>query len=108
MGIGYLIAANSSNDQARSYHMRIAAAPVQPACGAPTGTLQQDCQAMHEAFSDSKRDHVLLTVGFVGAGVGVAALVATMLSWKPSREGPQVRIEAGPNGASTMLTWRYQ
>jgi hypothetical protein len=108
MGIGYLLAANSADEQARFHQANVDAAPVQPPCITPTETLQQECQALHNARSDAKRDRALSAIGFVGAGVSLAALAATALLWKSSAESRSAfRLEVGPGRASATLTWRY-
>jgi hypothetical protein len=109
IGIGYLFAATSADEQVGSYQARLHAVPVQPPCMAPVGSLEQDCRGLHSALSDAERDRTISAVGFVGAGVGVAALVTTLLVWKASGENrPAFRVEVGPGRASATVTWRYQ
>lgn len=109
IGIGYLLAGNSADEQGRSYQARVDAAPLQPACSAPTGSVQQDCQALHNAIADRQRDRTISAVGFVGAGLGLAALAATLVLWKqPAQNATPVRVDAGPDRVSAIFTWRYE
>jgi hypothetical protein len=96
LGIGYAVAGSSARDRVQTAQSRIDQAQVGDVgpCVAPSSSLSGPCSDLHRAIDDHDRDATLSAVGFVGAGVGAAALLTTWLAY-PSRSdqslGPSVR-----------------
>lgn len=58
------------------------------ACKSPQGTaLKSTCSELADALDRRDKAATFATVGFVAAGVGAAATVATFLLWKPGKRG---------------------
>ena len=76
----------------------------------PAGSDASNCTALNSALDDRRRDQNLAVAGFIGAGVGAAALVATAFLWKPATNtetGPAVAPVVGPREAGIAVRWRY-
>jgi hypothetical protein len=81
VGIGYSLAASAARDRVGTAQARIdqTAPDNTTACSTPAPSLGSSCTDLRTAISDHDRDVTLSTVGFIGAGVGAAALVTTWL-----------------------------
>jgi hypothetical protein len=109
MGVGYTLAANSAQDRAKNYQTQIDARGLGQVCGAPPPDLQSVCGKLSSTISDRNRDRALSAVGFVGGGVGAAALVTTWLLWKPWAKGSHgMLFDIDPLHRFVTLGWRYQ
>jgi hypothetical protein len=108
VGIGYLLAASSVEDRAKKYQTQIDARGLGQVCNAPPPDLQTVCGNLSSTISDRNRDRTLSVVGFVGAGIGAAALVTTWLLWNPSAKGAHaMRIDIDPRHRFVAVGWRY-
>ena len=86
LGIGYAVAASSAQDRVASAQSRIdhAVAANSSACSMPGAALGGACADLRSAIDDHDRDTTLSAVGFIGAGVGAAALLTTALVFPSS------------------------
>lgn len=109
LGIGFTIQKADRQDQVDAANAEVdRLAPGQEsACSAPTDpALKESCDALAE-FSD-ERDHAgtIAAIGFVAAGVGAAATVATFVLWKPETE-TSVGVVPVPGGALLGVGGRF-
>lgn len=92
VGIGYTLAASSADSRATDARNVIdrASGGSPGACSAPQPTTESACADLQSAVSDRDRDRTVATVGFVSAGVGAAAAVATWFLWRPAHRSQNV------------------
>jgi hypothetical protein len=104
VGVGYLVASNAAQRQLDEAQSRIDI--VGGSCRTPTPNIQGDCTTL--ATEDPTRDRNAAIGGFIAAGVGAAALGATLLVWKPSNG---TALSCAPTVAWKQLglqaVWRY-
>lgn len=83
VGIGYHLAAASADRRADTARVALvtASAESNAQCGAPSGVVEALCDDLSRAVADGKSRRNVATIGFVTAGAGAAALVATWLLW---------------------------
>jgi hypothetical protein len=87
IGVGYLAAARAAQTRVDEANSHIASTSSTTACGDPPPVIRVECENLSTAFSDRRRDNSVALAGFVGAGVGASAFVATLILWKtPSRQ----------------------
>jgi hypothetical protein len=111
VGIGYLSAASAAQTRIDDANRYIDLASNGMGCaGMPTPTLMADCDALATALNDHRRDTSFAIAGFVGAGVGAAAFVTTLVVWKTSpREASSMRVTPmlAAGGGGISLAWTY-
>ena len=101
-GIAYSIAMNAAADRAERAQRSVdASAPDDPETACSTNPPAA-CAELEDALADRERTARFATIGFVTAGVGAAATVATWALW-PSSQG---RVSAGiaPSKGGAMLS----
>lgn len=88
IGIGYAVAASSARDRVTNAQAQIdhASLTETSACSMPDASIGGSCAALRTAIDDHDRDTTLSVVGFVGAGVGAAALITTALVFPSAHE----------------------
>jgi len=109
VGFGYFAAANAAQVRYDQANARLGAASLPTGCSNPPDASKADCANLNDAYMERRRDNNLALAGFVGAGVGAAALAATWLFWKsPDRATAKVtlkpRIGLRESGLSVTLT----
>ena len=72
--------------------------------------LQIDCANLATALDDHRRDTSFAIGGFVGAGVGLTAFVATLVLWKTSPQG-KMGMTVSPifsaKGGGLSVSWAH-
>lgn len=105
VGVTFAIAGSHADDRvarANDRVDRVAGPSNAPAdCNAATGDLLESCRDLTEAVDDRNRYRLLSTAGFVGAGVGALATLATYLLWSDQPE--ELAISAGADADSFQL-----
>jgi hypothetical protein len=112
IGIGYLAAASAAQTRVDDANAHIDRNPVKTGCSTanPPLDLATDCANLATALSDHHRDTSLAIAGFVGAGIGATAFVATLAFWKTSprvQNGLYVLPMIGANGGGLSLTFTH-
>jgi hypothetical protein len=106
-GIGYSIAMNAADDRIeRAQQSADASAPDDPlsACSA---NRPPACEELDDARADRERALRFATIGFVTAGVGAVATIATWALWPSSRERVSAGIAPSTGGAMLSLSGRF-
>ncbi len=87
IGIGYAVAASSASKRVSSAQSQIdgASSSTSSACSMPSASIGTACADLRSAIDEHDRDTTLSVVGFVGAGVGAAALVTTALLYPSAK-----------------------
>jgi hypothetical protein len=102
VGVTFAIAGSYADDRvtrANDRVDRVAAPTNMPAeCSSATGDLLESCRDLTDAVDDRNRYRLLSTAGFVGAGLGALATIATYVFWSDQPEG--LAISAGANASS--------
>ncbi len=99
VGIGYTVAKGSAQSRADDAQAAInRVSTTNDACANPTTELASPCSDLVTALDDKQSAGNLATVGFIGAGVGAAATVATFLLWKPAKSTTTVSVAPLPGG----------
>jgi hypothetical protein len=82
VGIGYTLAASSEDSRAASNQMVLG----------PNGCAQKSamqlpaaCAELQSAVDGARNDRFIATMGYIGAGIGAAAFVATFVLWPSTR-----------------------
>jgi hypothetical protein len=93
-GIFFTIQAGDSKDEiARANEELDSFGYDQLDCGAPPSKAKRACEQLADLTDQRDRQKNLALVGFVGAGVGAAATVATFFLWKPApRSAAALRV----------------
>lgn len=98
VGIAYRAAVSSTNDRIGDAQGRVdsaaAGVEVSNACAMPMAAeLTSACSDLGSAIDDHDRDIHLSNIGFVAAGVGAAALLATWLAYpSASKDTAELRV----------------
>ena len=107
VGIGFTVArgnASSRADDAQAAIDRKTGNPGDPsACTNASPDVQTSCDNLTSALSDKDNDGKLATVGFIGAGVGAAATIATWLLWKPAARQHALAVTMQPVAGGGLL-----
>jgi hypothetical protein len=109
IGIGYLLAASSAQARFDEASPRVAMAGPN-ACAMHISSIQTDCDTLTTSLADRHRDKETATAGFIGAGVGAGALVATLLLWRApthARGAISVAPLIGPTVGGASFSWKY-
>jgi hypothetical protein len=84
VGIGGQLAASSASDRVASAQRRIDDVAVGDGSACNRAELSGACSDLHSAITDHDNALTLSEIGFIGAGVGAAALVTTWLAYPDS------------------------
>jgi hypothetical protein len=108
VGVGFTLQAASEDETAESARTKLA--DKMSACSAPGSSpeLPAICADLAAAADRASHDRLAARLGFVGAGVGAAAFVATFLLWPSKR--PQAAIVhpwIGPGARGLSLEGRF-
>lgn len=110
LGIGYAVAASSAKDRVTSAQSQIDhASPTESsACSMPSTGIGAACADLRSAIDEHDRDSTISVVGFVGAGVGAAALITTALVFPSAHESASgVTVEPTVSLGSVGLRGRF-
>jgi hypothetical protein len=111
VGIGYLAAAGGAQTRIDDANRHIDASPNRAGCADTMGsvTLVADCENLASAINDHRRDTSFAIAGFIGAGVGVTAFMATLVLWKtsPQATGVSVMPVVGKGGGVISVSWAH-
>jgi hypothetical protein len=106
-GIGFTIAKNAAADRAESVGRIVdATAPEDPE-NACKENPPPECSELEDAQDDHRRASRFATIGFVTAGVGAAAALATWALWPSSRARVSASVSPSPGGATLSLAGRF-
>jgi hypothetical protein len=79
--------------------------------GTPPDDAKNACTQLGDLVDQRDQQKTLALVGFVGAGVGAAATVATFLLWKPTRSAPSASLRVvpafSPRGGGVAVGGRF-
>jgi hypothetical protein len=99
VGVTFAVAGSQADDRvarANDRVDRVASQSGVPAeCSVATGDVLESCNDLSDAVDDRNRYRLLSTVGFVGAGVGAIATLATYLFWPERSSNLAVSARAG-------------
>lgn len=86
----------------------VSAMPGGSACNAPdlSRPLRESCADLNQAISNYDRARFLSTVGFVGAGVGAAATLLTVVLW-PGENTPVASLSVNPEQRWVSVSGRF-
>jgi hypothetical protein len=112
VGIGYLAAASTAQTRIddANHQIDLAMNPMGCAGQVTTPALQANCENLATAITDHRHDTSLAVAGFVGAGVGAAAFITTLIVWKTSpREPSSLRVAplVGAQGTGLSVSGAY-
>jgi len=107
IGVGYLAAANSVQKDIDDANLNVGEngcrPPIEP-------SRQAACDTLETGYSDRNRNRNIAVAGFIGAGVGAAALIGTWVFWKSTSQS-QTRVivapEVGSYGAGFVVRGAY-
>lgn len=97
VGVGFTVARASAQDRVKAAQGAIDARSGSADAGCQDAATSPVCTELRSAIDDHRRSSVLMTVGYVGAGVGLTAGLLTWLLW-PSSD-TRVSAAVGPEGA---------
>jgi hypothetical protein len=80
VGIGYTLRASSEDERVDSALQRLGSY----GCNGQYPDNAQSCANLQRDSSAAERDHLIATIGFIGAGVAAASFVGTLIFWRPS------------------------
>ncbi len=94
LGVTFAVAGNAADRRVQRAQAGVDRQSERPggseACVNATGVLLERCNDLDNALSDRKTYSTLATAGFIAAGVGATAVVATLLFWPSAEEAPVV------------------
>jgi hypothetical protein len=96
VGIGFTLARANAADRVARFQSEIDARSGRGGAGCETAATGPGCTELRSAIDDHQRSSMLMTVGYVGAGVGLTAGVVTWLLWPAS--DARVTAAVGPDG----------
>lgn len=106
-GIGFTIAESDAAERAeRAQQIVDASAPEDPETACRENP-PPECSELHDALDDRQRASLFATIGFVTAGVGAAATLATWALWPSSRDRVSASVSPSPGGATLSLAGRF-
>lgn len=94
VGVGFLLARGNATDRARRFQSEIDAQSGGATTACHSAAPLSACAELQEAIEARKRNGRFAAIGFIGAGVGTAAFVATWIFW-PSSDKP-VAVQLRP------------
>lgn len=98
-GIGFTVRRNNLNQTAKEAGAAVdeKAQSGGGDCEQPlTDGMKTDCAALHELLDDRDQAATFATVGFIAAGVGAVATVATYFLWNPEPSPTSARVDFAP------------
>ncbi len=98
VGIGFTVARANAADRVARFQSEIDARAGSGDAGCEAVATSPACTELRSAIDDHRRSSLLMTVGYVGAGVGLTAGVLTWLLWPAS--DARVSAAVGPDGAT--------
>jgi hypothetical protein len=81
LGIGYTLAASSEDSRAATNQAVLGL----HGCAQSATPRPAACADLQSAIDGARNDRFIATIGFVGAGIGAAAFVGTLILWPSSR-----------------------
>jgi hypothetical protein len=96
VGIGFTVARANAADRVRTWQSAVDAGADGTNGGCNNVAASPECTALRRAIDEHRRSSLLMTVGYVGAGVGLTAGVLTWLLWP--RADTHVSVAVGPDG----------
>jgi hypothetical protein len=106
-GIGYSIATNDAADRAERLQEIVDATSPEDPSSACSENPPPECAELEDANADRRRASRFATIGFVTAGVGAAAMVATWALWPSSKTAVSTSIAPTVGGATLWLAGRF-
>jgi hypothetical protein len=97
VGIGFTVARANASNRVDRWQAEVDARSGGDDNGCQDGSASPACTELRSALDDHRRSSMLMTIGYVGAGVGVTAGVLTWLLWPASEL--RVSTVVGPDGA---------
>lgn len=97
VGIGFTVARARAGDRVERAQADVDARSGAGDAGCEDTSARPACTELRSAIDDHERSTLLMTVGYVGAGVGLTAGVLTWLLWPTS--DARVSASIGPDGA---------
>jgi hypothetical protein len=97
VGIGFTVARANAAARVERAQREIDARSGGGDAGCEDAAANPGCTELRSAIDDHRRSSLLMTVGYVGAGVGLTAGVLTWLLWPTS--DARVSAAVGPDGA---------
>ncbi|HEY3496445.1 MAG TPA: hypothetical protein VGK73_17220 [Polyangiaceae bacterium] len=108
LGIGYaVVRANASADIARLQPLVDEESQGTEDPCAPGAPRSPNCEALTAAGERHRTASTLATVGFVGAGVGAAALALTWVLWPSSRKAVAIDVAPHASGLEVRAVTRF-
>ena len=92
VGIGFTLSRANATDRAKRYQEQIDAASGGDAGACQTAAPLSACAELRDALAARQSHGTVATVGFIGAGVSAAALVATWVLWPSSKDAVVVQL----------------
>jgi hypothetical protein len=104
-GIGFTVYAGDRDDQARTAYDDVSTRNPDPdACETDTSVeVQSACSQLDEFIEQRDQARTFATIGFIAAGVGAVATVATYFLWKPSAREQQAHVQVAPLAGGALL-----
>ncbi|MEZ4219642.1 MAG: hypothetical protein R3B13_01855 [Polyangiaceae bacterium] len=87
IGVGFFLAGQSKESQADDARTELVKAG-----GCTNGLNANECESLHDAYSTADSRYNLSTVGFVAAGVGIAAAVGYLLLVPSEQHSSAIRV----------------
>jgi hypothetical protein len=112
VGIAFTLEGASEDERASNDRTRLALAnkgSATDACVTATASPEVPslCADLAAAVDDARRDKFVAGLGFVGAGVGAAAFVATLALWPSRRPQATIRPWIGPGARGMSLEGHF-
>jgi hypothetical protein len=89
VGVTFVIAGSRADERVGRANDRVDRVArelgTEPRCDTATGDVLEACRDLSEAYQDRNRYELLATAGFIGAGVGAVATLATYLLWDDTK-----------------------
>jgi hypothetical protein len=98
VGIGFTVARANAAERVEGWQGEIDAQSRGSGAGCQEAATSPQCTELRSAIADHRRSSTLMTIGYVGAGVGLTAGVLTWLLWP--KTDARVTAWVGPEGAT--------
>ncbi len=116
-GIGFTLYGNDRNDQAEAANAYISAPVSEGGLGAGNSSsacqnpasdaIRTTCQQLDDLLDERDQARTFALIGFIGAGVGAAATVATYFLWPEASERAAVGVTPVAGGAMLGVGGRF-
>jgi hypothetical protein len=109
-GLVFMLNASADKTHKEDLQSRIDATGQGQVCKAPSTALVDTCSDLESTISAQHRDTALEIAGFSTAGVGLGALIATWILWKPDEPRAQVLVVPywGARAWGTAARWSFK